>query len=79
MKIAEMSLVQILIFDEKLVPLCLLEFSIVSRMFILVSFLYYAQSAFMSGHPNAVFCSHTCKNQYNVYKVEQRKKAVNSD
>jgi len=34
----------------------------------------HCQSAFMAGHPNAVFCSHRCKNQYNVYKGRESKK-----
>ena len=30
--------------------------------------------AFISGHPNAEFCSPRCKNQYNVYKFRDKKK-----
>jgi hypothetical protein len=28
---------------------------------------------FMAGHPNAAFCSHQCKNQFNVYKSRGKK------
>jgi hypothetical protein len=34
----------------------------------------HCQKVFMAGHPNAVFCSHRCKNQYNVYKGRANKK-----
>ena len=30
--------------------------------------------AFISGHPNAAFCSPKCKNQFNVYKSRDKKK-----
>jgi len=30
--------------------------------------------AYIAGHPNAVFCSPKCKNQYNVYKSRSKKK-----
>jgi len=33
----------------------------------------HCHSAFMSGHPNAVFCNPRCKNQYNVYKSRGKK------
>jgi len=36
----------------------------------------HCQMAFLSGHPNAVFCSARCKNQYNVYKSRANKKSV---
>jgi len=34
----------------------------------------HCQKVFMAGHPNAVFCSARCKNQYNVYKGRAKKK-----
>lgn len=34
----------------------------------------HCQKVFMAGHPNAVFCSPRCKNQYNVYKNRANKK-----
>jgi hypothetical protein len=34
----------------------------------------HCQKVFMAGHPNAVFCSARCKNQYNVYKNRANKK-----
>ena len=34
----------------------------------------HCQKVFMAGHPNAVFCSARCKNQYNVYKSRANKK-----
>jgi hypothetical protein len=37
----------------------------------------HCQKAFMAGHPNAVFCSARCKNQYNVYKSRANKKDAN--
>jgi len=37
----------------------------------------HCQKAFMAGHPNTVFCSHRCKNQYNVHKGRDNK--INSD
>jgi hypothetical protein len=33
----------------------------------------HCQKAFIAGHPNAVFCSPRCKNQYNVYKSRGKK------
>ena len=33
----------------------------------------HCQKAFIAGHPNAVFCSPKCKNQYNVYKHRGKK------
>ena len=33
----------------------------------------HCQNAFMAGHPNAAFCSHRCKNQFNVYKNRGKK------
>jgi len=35
----------------------------------------HCQNVFIAGHPNAVFCSHRCKNQYNVYKGRANKKS----
>ena len=35
----------------------------------------HCQMAFLAGHPNAVFCSARCKNQYNVYKSRANKKS----
>ena len=34
----------------------------------------HCNKAFAVTHPNAVFCSHRCKNQYNVYKSRGKKK-----
>ena len=34
----------------------------------------HCDKAFVVGHPNAVFCSPRCKNQYNVYKSREKKK-----
>ena len=34
----------------------------------------HCDKAFVAGHPNAVFCSPRCKNQYNVYKSREKKK-----
>ena len=36
----------------------------------------HCQKVFMAGHPNAVFCSARCKNQYNVYKSRDKKKGA---
>ena len=35
----------------------------------------HCQRVFMAVHPNAVFCSARCKNQYNVYKSRANKKS----
>jgi predicted nucleic acid-binding Zn ribbon protein len=34
----------------------------------------HCQKAFAANHPNAVFCSPRCKNQYNVYKGRAKKR-----
>jgi hypothetical protein len=39
----------------------------------------HCQRAYMAGHPNAVFCSARCKNQYNVYKGRAQKKGTDMD
>ncbi len=37
----------------------------------------HCQKAYAANHPNAVFCSPRCKNQYNVYKSRANKAASN--
>ena len=34
----------------------------------------HCQKAYAASHPNSVFCSHRCKNQYNVYKSRGKNK-----